>query len=218
MGVVYRPRNAWRGRGVSKSKAALKRCSWAGPDAIYVDYHDREWGVPKANDRALFEKLVLEGFQAGLSWITILKKRAHFREVFDGFDPEKIARYKKAKLDRLMADPGIVRNRAKIEATVSNARAFLALREDKSLSAFLWDFVDGEPVQNRFKRMEDIPAQTPVSQAMAKALKARGFRFCGPTTVYAFMQSMGMVNDHLTSCHRHAACKALAQKFQAPTT
>lgn len=199
---------------MTKAKAALKRCDWAGPDQIYIDYHDAEWGVPKADDQALFEKLVLEGFQAGLSWITILKKRERFREVFDGFDAQKIARYKQRKLDKLMADAGIIRNRAKIEATVSNARAYLALQEERSLASLLWDFVDGEPVQNRFASMKKVPAETPISKAMAKELKARGFRFCGPTTVYAFMQSMGMVNDHLTSCHRYETCKALGQKFQ----
>lgn len=201
---------------MTKAKAVLKRCDWAGPDQIYVDYHDAEWGVPKADDQALFEKLVLEGFQAGLSWITILKKRERFREVFDGFDAQKIARYKQSKIDKLMADAGIIRNRAKIEATVSNARAYLALQEERSLSSLLWDFVDGEPVQNRFASTKKIPAETPISKAMAKELKARGFRFCGPTTVYAFMQSMGMVNDHLTSCHRYEPCKALGLKFKAP--
>lgn len=201
---------------MTKANAALKRCDWAGPDQIYVDYHDTEWGVPKADDQALFEKLVLEGFQAGLSWITILKKRERFREVFDGFDAQKIARYKQRKLDKLMADAGIIRNRAKIEATVSNARAYLALQEERSLASLLWDFVDGEPVQNRFASMKKVPADTPISKAMAKELKARGFRFCGPTTVYAFMQSMGMVNDHLTSCHRYEPCKVLGRKFKAP--
>ncbi len=201
---------------MTKTRAALKRCDWAGPDQIYIDYHDAEWGVPKADDQVLFEKLILEGFQAGLSWITILKKRERFREVFDGFDAQKIARYKQRKLDTLMADSGIIRNRAKIEATVSNARAYLALREEKSLASLLWDFVDGEPVQNRFTSMKKVPAETPISKAMAKELKSRGFRFCGPTTVYAFMQSMGMVNDHLTSCHRYEACKALGQKFKPP--
>ena len=194
-----------------------ERCSWAGPEPIYIAYHDEEWGVPKADDRALFEKLLLEGFQAGLSWITILRKRDRFREVFDGFDPEKVAAYKARKLEALMADPGIVRNRAKIEAAVSNARAYLDLRESRSLAATLWDFVDGAPVQNRFHRMADVPADTPVSRAMAKALKGHGFRFCGPTTVYAFMQSMGMVNDHLVTCLRHDACAKLARAFTPPT-
>lgn len=200
---------------MTKAKSP-KRCSWAGPDQIYIDYHDTEWGVPKSDDRALFEKLVLEGFQAGLSWITVLKKRERFREVFDAFEPEKIVRYRKRKLESLMADAGIIRNRAKIEATVSNARAYLDLREQQSLGSFLWDFVDGQPLQNRFASMKAVPAETPISRAMAKALKAKGFRFCGPTTVYAFMQSMGMVNDHLTGCHRHARCKALAKTFKAP--
>lgn len=193
------------------------RCPWAGPEPIYIAYHDEEWGVPNADDRALFEKLLLEGFQAGLSWITILRKRARFREVFDGFDPETIAAYDPKKLEALMADPGIVRNRAKIEAAVSNARAYLDMRETRSLAATLWDFVDGQPVQNRFRRMDDIPAETPVSSAMAKALKGHGFRFCGPTTVYAFMQSVGMVNDHVVTCSRHDACAGLARSFTAPT-
>ncbi|MGI9383103.1 MAG: DNA-3-methyladenine glycosylase I [Methyloligellaceae bacterium] len=193
------------------------RCAWAGPEPIYVAYHDEEWGVPKADDRALFEKLLLEGFQAGLPWITILRKRAHFREVFDGFDPEKIVAYGPKKIEALMADPGIVRNRAKIEAAVSNARAYLDMRETRSLAATLWDFVDGQPVQNRFRGMDDIPAETPASKAMAKALKGHGFRFCGPTTVYAFMQSVGMVNDHVVSCPRHKACAGLARAFTAPT-
>ena len=200
---------------MTKAKS-LKRCDWAGPDQIYIDYHDTEWGVPKSDDRVLFEKLVLEGFQAGLSWITILKKRERFRKVFDAFEPEKIVRYRKRKLENLMADAGIIRNRAKIEATVSNARAYLDLREQRSLGSFLWDFVDGEPVQNSFASMKAVPAETPISQAMAKALKSKGFRFCGPTTVYAFMQSMGMVNDHLIECHRYEVCKALAKTFKAP--
>ncbi len=192
------------------------RCGWAGPQPIYIAYHDEEWGVPRANDRLLLEKLTLEGFQAGLSWITILKKRARFREVFDNFDAEKVARYGERKIDSLLADAGIIRHRGKIEAAISNAKVYLELRERMSLSAFLWDFVDGTPVQNSFARLENIPAQTEVSKAMAKALKVEGFRFCGPTTVYAFMQSVGMVNDHLVGCHRHAPCAELACAFKAP--
>ncbi len=193
------------------------RCPWAGPEPIYIAYHDEEWGVPKADDRALFEKLLLEGFQAGLAWITILRKRARFREVFDGFDPQEIAAYGPRRIEALMADAGIVRNRAKIEAAVVNARAYLDMRADTTLTAFLWDFVDGQPVQNRFRRMADVPAETPVSRAMAKALKSRGFRFCGPTTVYAFMQSVGMVNDHVVDCPRHQACAGLARGFSPPS-
>lgn len=192
------------------------RCTWAGPQPIYIAYHDEEWGVPLADDRLLLEKLTLEGFQAGLSWITILKKRARFREVFDNFDAEKVARYDEKKILSLLDDAGIIRHRGKIEAAISNAKVYLELREKTSLSAFLWDFVDGTPNQNQIQRMEDIPAQTDVSAAMAKALKKLGFRFCGPTTVYAFMQSVGMVNDHLVGCHRHAPCVELARSFQVP--
>ncbi len=201
---------------MSQDRDAENRCPWAGREPIYLAYHDEEWGVPKTDDRALFEKLVLEGFQAGLSWITILKKRERFRTVFDGFEPGVVASYGPDKIEELMADAGIVRNRAKIEATINNARACLELQEERSLASFLWDFVDGEPQMNAFRNMEDIPAQTPTSQAMAKALKARGFRFCGPTTAYAFMQSVGMVNDHLIGCHRHGACADLARAFTAP--
>ena len=190
------------------------RCGWAGPQPIYIAYHDEEWGVPRADDRLLLEKLTLEGFQAGLSWITILNKRARFREVFDNFDAEKVARYGERKIDSLLADAGIIRHRGKIEAAISNAKVYLELRERMSLSAFLWDFVDGTPVQNSFSRLEDIPAQTKLSKAMAKALKMEGFRFCGPTTVYAFMQSVGMVNDHLVGCHRDAPCAELACAFK----
>jgi DNA-3-methyladenine glycosylase I len=192
------------------------RCAWAGPQPIYVDYHDEEWGVPRADDRLLLEKLTLEGFQAGLSWITILNKRARFREVFDNFDAEKVARYDERKITSLLADAGIIRHRGKIESAISNAKIYLKLHEKISLSAFLWDFVDGTPVQNRFASIDDIPAQTDVSTAMAKALKAEGFRFCGPTTVYAFMQSVGMVNDHLVGCHRYEPCEKLAKTFIVP--
>lgn len=196
--------------------SAAARCPWAGTEPIYIAYHDDEWGVPNTDDRALFEKLILEGFQAGLSWITVLKKRARFREVFDNFEPEKIALYDDRKIDLLLSDAGIIRHRGKIEAAISNARAYLELRERTSLAAFIWDFVDGQPVQNDIRSMADIPAQTPVSANIAKALKSNGFRFCGPTTIYAFMQSMGLVNDHLVSCPRHGDCAALARKFTAP--
>ncbi len=192
------------------------RCGWAGPQPIYIAYHDEEWGVPRADDRLLLEKLTLEGFQAGLSWITILNKRARFREVFDNFDAQKVARYDESKISELLADAGIIRHRGKIEAAISNAKVTLELKQRMSLSAFLWDFMNGEPVQNRFASLDDIPAQTDVSQAMAKALKALGFRFCGPTTVYAFMQSVGMVNDHLVDCHRYETCTELAYAFKVP--
>jgi DNA-3-methyladenine glycosylase I len=189
--------------------SVVTRCAWAGEDPIYLAYHDEEWGVPNGDSRALFEKIILEGFQAGLSWITILRKREHFRRVFDGFDPAAVGRYGPQKIGALLADPGIVRNRLKVEAAIANARAYLALTEKESFAAFLWNFVDGKPVQNRFGGHSDIPAETPVSRAISKALKARGFRFVGPTTVYAMMQSVGMVNDHVVGCHRHDACAAL---------
>ena len=193
-----------------------QRCAWAGDDPLYAAYHDREWGVPQGDARALYEKLVLEGFQAGLSWITILRKRDRFRAAFDGFEPEVIARYGSDKVETLMRDRGIVRNRAKIEATIANARAFIDFEARRSFSAFLWDFVDGTPIQNSHRSLDDIPAQTPTSASMAKALKQAGFRFCGPTTVYAFMQSVGMVNDHLIDCPQHAACAELGRSFQLP--
>lgn len=196
--------------------AGSQRCPWAGPQDIYIAYHDEEWGVPRADDRLLLEKLTLEGFQSGLSWITILNKRARFREVFDNFNAEKVARYDESKIQSLLQDAGIIRHRGKIEAAINNARAYLDLRERISLSAFLWGFVDGEPIQNACRTMKDIPPKTDISTAMAKALKAEGFRFCGPTTVYAFMQSMGMVNDHLVTCHRHDPCVELGRAFAAP--
>ena len=195
----------------------VTRCPWAGiADPLYARYHDEEWGVPHANDRAMFEKLVLEGFQAGLSWITILRKRENFRRAFHGFDPERIARYGAKDIARLMADPGIVRNRLKVAATIDNARALLKLEKRIRLSAFLWGFLDGRPQINEHNAFKMVPAETPASKAISKALKAEGFRFVGPTTVYAFMQSTGMVNDHLTSCHRHAPCAELQRRFAVP--
>jgi DNA-3-methyladenine glycosylase I len=190
----------------------LHRCPWPKNDPLYLAYHDTEWGVPEYDDRALYEKLVLDGFQAGLSWITILRKRENFRRAFDGFDPEKIARYDKRKIDALMKDPGIVRNRLKIEGAVLSARAWLAVMEkDRGFSTLLWDFVDGKPKINRFTTLAQIPAETATSRALAKELNARGFKFCGPTIVYAFMQAVGMVNDHLLQCHRHDICRKLAK-------
>ncbi len=194
--------------------AEPERCAWAGETEIYRNYHDREWGVPNGASQALFEKIVLEGFQAGLSWITILRKREHFRSVFDRFDPSRIARYGPAKIEALLADPGIVRNRLKIEATIRNAQAYLYLSETRSFAGFLWGFVDGEPVQNRYHRHSDIPASTPLSRTISKELKSRGFRFVGPTTVYAMMQASGMVNDHLTICHRHDICAAMKPEIR----
>ena len=184
------------------------RCTWCGTDPIYVAYHDTEWGVPEYDSRALFEKLQLDGFQAGLSWITILRKREAFRKAFDDFDPVKMARYKPAKLERLMNDAGIVRNRLKIEASVSNARAYLAMPD---FSAYLWNFMDGKPLQNKLRSMKDVPAMTPLAEKISKDMKKRGFRFVGPTIVYAFMQACGLVNDHMTDCHRYEAVKKLAR-------
>jgi DNA-3-methyladenine glycosylase I len=190
----------------------LVRCPWPKQDPLYVAYHDEEWGVPEYDDRALFEKLILDGFQAGLSWITILRKRENFRKTFDGFDPEKIARYRPAKIEKLMQDAGIVRNRAKIEGAVGSARAYLEIMDKgPGFAPLLWDFVDGRPKANAFKTTKQVPAETDISRKISKELSARGFKFVGPTIVYAFMQAVGMVNDHLVSCHRHQACAALAK-------
>jgi DNA-3-methyladenine glycosylase I len=183
----------------------LGRCGWCGTDPLYIAYHDTEWGVPEYDSRALFEKLLLDGFQAGLSWITILRKRDNFRRAFDGFDPEIMARYDQKKLDGLMQDAGIVRNRLKIEASVTNAQAYLAIPD---FSAYLWDFTGGAPLQNNIAMPKDTPAKTPLAEKLSKDLQKRGFRFVGPTIVYAFMQACGLVNDHLVTCHRH---KALAR-------
>ena len=189
----------------------LTRCLWPKQDPLYVAYHDDEWGVPEYDDRALFEKLILDGFQAGLSWITILRKRDNFRKAFDDFKPEKIAQYSPAKVERLMQDAGIVRNRAKIEGAVLSARGYLDIMENgPGFSRLLWDFVDGKPKQNAFKTSRQIPAETDISRKMSKELVSRGFKFVGPTIVYAFMQAVGMVNDHLVACHRHAAVKKLS--------
>ena len=190
----------------------LTRCPWPKLDPLYVAYHDDEWGVPEFDDRALYEKLVLDGFQAGLSWITILRKRDNFRRAFSEFQPEKIARYTPKKVERLMQDEGIVRNRMKIEGAVLSARAWLdVMNKGPGFSHLLWDFVDGKPKANSFKSTKQIPAESAISQKMSKELASRGFKFCGPTIVYAFMQAVGMVNDHLVSCHRHAACAKLAR-------
>jgi DNA-3-methyladenine glycosylase I len=182
-----------------------RRCPWPGQDPFYVAYHDEEWGVPEYDDRALYEKLVLDGFQAGLSWITILRKRENFRRAFDGFQPEKIARYSPKKIERLMQDAGIVRNRQKIEGAVASARAYLQIMDKgPGFSTLLWGFLDGRPKVNNFRTRRQVPAETPISRAMSKELASRGFKFCGPTIVYAFMQATGMVNDHLVTCWRHA--------------
>jgi len=193
------------------------RCPWAGiADPLYARYHDQEWGVPKTDDRQMFEKLVLEGFQAGLSWLTILKKRENFRAAFHGFDAARIARYGAKDVARLMADAGIVRNKLKIEATIDNARALLKLQERTGLAAFLWGLIDGRPLINTHRTFKTVPASTPASKAVSKALLAEGFRFVGPTTVYAFMQAVGMVNDHLTGCFRYEPCARLQRTFEAP--
>jgi DNA-3-methyladenine glycosylase I len=179
------------------------RCGWATSDPLYIAYHDEEWGVPSHDERHLFEMLILEGAQAGLSWITILRRREGYRRAFDGFDPEAIARYGPEKAAALLADPGIIRNRAKVDAAVTNARAFLAMRDEPGgFDRFLWGFVDGRPIQNRWQRSE-VPAETAESKAMSKELRWRGFTFVGPTICYAFMQAVGMVNDHAADCFRH---------------
>jgi DNA-3-methyladenine glycosylase I len=192
----------------------LHRCPWPGTeDKLYIAYHDDEWGVPEYDDRALYEKLMLDGFQAGLSWITILRKRDNFRRAFDGFKPEKVARYDARKKAKLMADPGIVRNRLKVDGAVSSARAYLDMMEKgPGFSAFLWDFLDGKPKINRFKDTRQVPDQTALSQKMSKELLAHGFKFVGPTIVYAFMQAVGMVNDHLVKCHCHDTVRKTRKK------
>ena len=179
------------------------RCGWASADPLYEKYHDTEWGRPLRDDRALFELLTLEGCQAGLSWITVLRKREHYRKVYDGFDPQKIARYTPAKLAKLLADPGIIRHRGKIDASVSNARAYLEIMErEGSFSKFLWSVVDGKPRKNRPKTLKGVPAKTAESDALSKMLAKAGFKFVGSTICYAFMQASGMVDDHVAGCHR----------------
>ncbi|MDE2447141.1 MAG: DNA-3-methyladenine glycosylase I [Alphaproteobacteria bacterium] len=191
-----------------KHEDGICRCHWCGTDPLYVHYHDTDWGVPEYDSRALFEKLVLDGFQAGLSWITILRKRENFRAAFDGFVPEKIVTYSQAKKDALMQDAGIVRNRLKIEGTVESARAYLQIDD---FSNYLWNFVDGKPIDNHFTSMGQVPAKTPLAEKISKDLKQRGFKFVGPTIVYAFMQATGFFNDHMVDCHRHEAVKKLAR-------
>ena len=188
------------------------RCWWAGLDPLYVAYHDTEWGVPERDGRALYEKLILDGFQAGLSWITILRRRDGFRDAFAGFDPERIARFTEDDVARLMGDARIIRNRAKILGTIAGARAWLRIEADgPGFSRFLWDFVDGRPIQGAARTRAEIATETPVSRALGKAFKAEGFSFCGPTIVHAFMQAVGMVNDHLVGCHRHGPCAGLGR-------
>lgn len=185
------------------------RCDWAGTQEIYVRYHDEEWGVPEWDSRALWEKLVLDGFQAGLSWITILKKRENFRVAFDGFDPNIIAGWGPNEVERLLADPGIIRHRGKIEATITNARAWQTIEKDQGFDRFLWDYMGGVPLENHWLTMADVPTETETSRQISKDLKKAGFKFCGPTIVYAFMEAVGMVNDHLVACPCHARVAAL---------
>lgn len=190
----------------------LSRCGWPDTDPLYVHYHDTDWGVPEYDSRALFEKLMLDGFQAGLSWITILRKREAFREAFDNFDAEKIARYDDDKLAELMNNTAIVRNRAKIIASVGNAKAYLEIEAEQGFAKYLWDYVGGAPLQTNRRDKAEVPAKTDLAETISKDLKKRGFKFCGPTIVYAFMQAVGMVNDHMVDCFRHAQCAALAKK------
>ncbi len=205
-------RLARRDRGLTQLSGVLdhadgeRRCRWCGTDPLYVAYHDADWGVPERDPRALYEKLILDGFQAGLAWITILRKREAFRAAFEGFRPEIVAAYGEADVERLMQNAGIVRSRAKILGAIKGARAYLAMAEKgEDFSDYLWGFVDGAPIVNRPRSMADVPVSTPISEALAKDLKRRGFTFCGPVIVYAFMQAVGMVDDHMEECWRHGA-------------
>lgn len=191
----------------------MQRCEWAKGER-YEAYHDDEWGAASREERHLFEMLILEGAQAGLSWATILNKREHYRKVYDGFDPRKVARFTEAKQAKLLQDAGIVRNRLKVAASVTNARAFLKVQDEfGSFAEYVWGFVDGKPVQNKFKSLKDVPAKTAVSDALSKDLKKRGFKFVGSTIMYAYMQSIGIVNDHVVGCPRHKACAAMGKRF-----
>ncbi len=188
-----------------------ERCGWCGQEEIYVRYHDTEWGVPEYDSRALWEKLILDGFQAGLSWITILKKRENFRQAFAGFDPEIVAKWGDTEVEMLLQNPGIIRHRGKIDATIGNARAYLEIEAREGFDAFLWDYLDGKVQQNRFATQAEVPTQTPLSQQISKDLKKAGFKFCGPTIVYAFMEACGFFNNHLVTCPRHDAVAKLAR-------
>jgi DNA-3-methyladenine glycosylase I len=205
----------------SRERAAIAgpdgqfRCRWPGTDPLYLAYHDTEWGVPEYDSRALWEKLILDGFQAGLSWITILRKRGAFRAGFAGFEPEAVARFGEADVRRLLADPGIIRHRGKIEGAIRNARAYLEIAGREPFADFLWKHLDGRVLQNRFRCQGEVPTETALSRAMSRDLRAAGFTFCGPTIVYAFMEACGMVNDHLTGCFRHPECAALARDARA---
>jgi len=195
----------------------MERCGWVGADPLYEAYHDTEWGVPEHDSRALWEKLVLDGFQAGLSWLTILRKRDNFRTAFEGFDPRVIATWDEAEVARLLADPGIIRHRGKIEATIGNARAWHRIEAEQGFDRYLWDRVNGVPIQNRWRTLAEVPAQTDLSAEISKDLKKRGFKFCGPTIVYAFMQAVGMVNDHVVTCPRHVPVAKMGQDAASRT-
>jgi len=199
------------GRAAVEGPDGKFRCVWPGTDPLYLAYHDTEWGVPEYDSRALFEKLILDGFQAGLSWITILRKRDAFRAGFAQFEPEAIARFTEDDVQRLLQDAGIIRHRGKIEGTIKSARAYLAISERQPFADFLWKHLDGRVVQNAFRTHEEVPTETAVSKAMSKELKAAGFTFCGPTIVYAFMEACGLVNDHLAGCFRRQECAMLAR-------
>jgi DNA-3-methyladenine glycosylase I len=190
----------------------MDRCDWAGPEEIYQRYHDTEWGVPEYDSRALWEKLILDGFQAGLSWITILKKRDNFRAAFEGFDPNVIAEWGDADVSRLLGNAGIIRHRGKIEAAIINARAWQEVEAKEGFDSFMWRYVDGAPLQNHFAKQADVPPKTALSEQVSKDLKKAGFKFCGPTIVYAWMEACGLVNDHLTTCPRHKVCADMARK------
>jgi len=195
----------------------MERCGWVGADPLYEAYHDTEWGVPEHDSRALWEKLVLDGFQAGLSWLTILRKRDNFRTAFEGFDPRVIATWDEAEVARLLADPGIIRHRGKIEATIGNARAWHRIEAEQGFDRYLWDRVNGVPIQNRWRTLAEVPAQTDLSAEISKDLKKRGFKFCGPTIVYAFMQAVGMVNDHVVTCPCHVPVAKMGQDAASRT-
>lgn len=189
------------------------RCEWCGDDPFYQSYHDNEWGVPEYDSRSLWEKLILDGFQAGLAWITILRKRENFRAAFDGFDPNQIANWREDKVLELLGNPGIIRHRGKVEATIGNARAWQDIEATGGFDKFLWSYVDGEPIQNQFRTLSEVPPETPLSLQLSKDLKKRGFKFCGPTIVYAFMEAVGMANDHLVTCPCHERVRALARSI-----
>ncbi len=192
-----------------KHEDGVCRCHWCGTDPLYVHYHDTDWGVPEYDARALWEKLILDGFQAGLSWITILRKRENFRAAFDGFRPEIVVGYDRGKIESLMQDSGIVRNRMKIEGTIASAKVYLEMPD---FSAYLWGFVDGKPLQTNLRSMADVPTKTALAEKISKDLKQRGFKFVGPTIVYAFMQACGLINDHMVDCHRHRAVQKLVRR------